>query len=59
MKKQKAKKEVSWDENTFTPALAVCDQKRIEWFTNYDMKLMQEIRRIKLNEDGKERNSCK
>lgn len=32
------------------PLLAVCDAKRKEWFTNYDVNLMNEIRRIKLNQ---------
>lgn len=56
MKKQN---QVTWEQNTYSPALSVCDQKRKQWFTNYNMELMQEIRRIKLNEDGKEGDSNK
>lgn len=37
-------------ENTYTPPLAICDAKRKQFFTNYDLDRMNEIRRIKLNQ---------
>lgn len=37
-------------ENTYTPPMGVNDAKRIQWFTTYNVDLMNEIRRIKLNE---------
>ena len=43
-------KEVSFSENEFIPAVAVDDAKRKQWFTTYNVNLMNEIRRIKLNE---------
>lgn len=43
-------KEVSFSQNEFIPALAVDDAKRKQWFTTYNVDLMNEIRRIKLNE---------
>ena len=49
----------SWEQNTFVPAMSVCDEIRRQWFTSYNVDLMNEIRRIKLNQDGKERDSNK
>ena len=43
-------KEVSFDQNTYTPALGVNDAKRKQYFTNYNQALMDEVRRIKLNQ---------
>jgi hypothetical protein len=40
-------------ENTYTPAMGVNDAKRKQYFTTYNVELMQEIRRIKLNEDAR------
>jgi hypothetical protein len=37
-------------ENTYTPAMGVNDAKRKQYFTTYNVELMQEIRRIKLNQ---------
>lgn len=45
--KQK-KKQVQ--ENTYTPPLAINDAKRKQFFTNYNIELMQRIREIKLNQ---------
>ncbi len=37
-------------ENTFTPAMGVNDAYRKQYFGKFDANLMQEIRRVKLNE---------
>ena len=37
-------------ENTFTPNLAICDAKRKQFFTHYDIDKMNRIREIKLNQ---------
>lgn len=36
--------------NEFTPALAVCDIVRKQFFTTYDIALMNRIREIKFNQ---------
>lgn len=46
MKKQK----LDWSANSYTPALAIDDAKRKQWFTTYNLHLVNEIRRIKLNQ---------
>ena len=43
MKKQKK-------ENQVTLVSSICDAMRKQFFTNYNVDLMNEIRRIKLNE---------
>lgn len=43
-------KPADWNQNEFIPAVAVDDAKRKQWFTTYNVDLMNEIRRIKLNE---------
>lgn len=43
-------KEVSFDQNTFTPAMGINDAKRKQFFTTYNLELVNEIRRIKLNQ---------
>ena len=43
-------KKVSFDQNTFTPAMGINDAKRKQFFTNYNEELMREIRRVKLNQ---------
>ena len=37
-------------ENTYIPPLVINDAKRKQFFTNYNIELMNEIRRIKLNQ---------
>ena len=37
-------------ENTYTPPMGVNDAHRKQHFTTYNLELMNEIRRIKLNE---------
>lgn len=37
-------------ENSYTPPMGVNDAYRKQHFTTYNVELMQEIRRIKLNE---------
>jgi len=34
--------------NTYTPALSICDAKRKQWFTTYNIDLMNQIRIAKL-----------
>ena len=46
MKKQKT----DWSANSYTPALAIDDAKRKQWFTTYNIDLVNEIRRIRLNQ---------
>ena len=46
-------KEVSFDQNTFIPAMGINDAKRKQFFTNYNQGLVDEIRRIKLNQVNK------
>ena len=43
-------KEVSFDQNTFTPAMGINDAKRKQFFTTYNQALMDRIREIKLNQ---------
>ena len=43
-------KKVSFDQNTFTPAMGINDAKRKQFFTTYNLELVNEIRRIKLNQ---------
>ena len=43
-------KSVSFDQNTFTPAMGINDAKRKQFFTTYNLELVNEIRRIKLNQ---------
>ena len=40
-------------ENTYTPPMGVNDANRKQHFTSYNVELMNEIRRIKLNEVNK------
>ncbi len=37
-------------ENTYTPPMGVNDANRKQHFTSYNVELMNEIRRIKLNQ---------
>lgn len=37
-------------ENIFVPSMAVCDAIRKQFFTTYDIALMNRIREIKLNQ---------
>ena len=46
-------KEVSFDQNTFTPSMGINDAKRKQFFTTYNQALMDEIRRVKLNQVNK------
>jgi hypothetical protein len=46
MKKQKT----DWSANSYTPALAIDDAKRKQWFTTYNVALVNRIREIKLNQ---------
>jgi hypothetical protein len=39
-----------WSANSYTPALAVDDAKRKQWFTTYNIALVNRIREIKLNQ---------
>ena len=41
-------------ENTYTPPMGVNDANRKQHFTTYNVELMNEIRRIKLNEVNKQ-----
>lgn len=43
-------KPADWNQNEFIPAVAVDDAKRKQWFTTYNVDLMNRIRDIKLNE---------
>lgn len=45
---KRKKKETA--ENTYIPAMGVNDAKRKQFFTTYNIELMNEIRRIKLND---------
>lgn len=38
-------------ENTYTPPMGVNDANRKQFFTTYNVELVNEIRRIKLNEN--------
>ena len=38
-------------ENTYTPPMGVNDANRKQFFTSYNVELVNEIRRIKLNEN--------
>jgi hypothetical protein len=40
-------------ENTYTPSMGVNDAHRKQHFTTYNLELMNEIRRIKLNQVNK------
>ena len=44
------KKAKDFSQNTYTPPMAVCDEKRNQWFTTYNVELMNRIRAIKLNQ---------
>jgi len=46
MKKHKT----DWSANSYTPALAIDDAKRKQWFTTYNIALVNRIREIKLNQ---------
>jgi hypothetical protein len=37
-------------ENTYTPPMGVNDANRKQFFTSYNVELVNELRRIKLNE---------
>jgi hypothetical protein len=39
-----------WSTNSYTPALAIDDAKRKQWFTTYNIALVNRIREIKLNQ---------
>ena len=38
-------------ENTYTPPMGVNDANRKQFFTTYNVELVNELRRIKLNEN--------
>jgi hypothetical protein len=40
-------------ENTYSPPMGVNDANRKQHFTSYNVELMNEIRRVKLNEINK------
>lgn len=44
------KKKVKEVENTYIPPLHIDDAKRKEWFTTYNIELVNRIRSIKLNQ---------
>lgn len=35
-------------QNTYTPALSICDAKRKQFFTSYNIDLMNQIRQARL-----------
>jgi hypothetical protein len=37
-------------ENTYIPAIPINDVERMAFFTNYNLPLLNEIRRIKMNQ---------
>lgn len=43
----------SFDKNTYTPPMGVNDANRKQFFTTYNVELVNEIRRIKLNQVNK------
>jgi hypothetical protein len=43
----------SFEKNTYTPPMGVNDANRKQFFTTYNLELVNEIRRIKLNQVNK------
>ena len=43
----------SFEKNTYTPPMGVNDANRMQFFTTYNVDLVNEIRRIKLNQVNK------